>query len=226
MATWATAQTLVRSAPRRGPSGGTAPPPTPAGPATTPQAIGARGFENQTVRMIARTSIGGKRLRVRLTNAFAGTPVVVGAAHLAIRAKESAIVAGSDRPLTFNGKPGCTLGPGVVLFSDPVDLNVPPRHGSRGEPLLPRRDRAAHHPRDRPAQHLHLKGRGHDRAGGDGRAGDHPVLLLPGRDRRGGAGANAARAGHLRRFHHRRRPLHLGDQSQLAGTAGGATGGQ
>ena len=28
--------------------------------------------------------------------------------------------------MTFNGKPGCTIGPGVVLFSDPVDLNVPP----------------------------------------------------------------------------------------------------
>ena len=27
--------------------------------------------------------------------------------------------------LSFNGKPGCTIGPGVVLFSDPVELNVP-----------------------------------------------------------------------------------------------------
>jgi lysophospholipase L1-like esterase len=28
--------------------------------------------------------------------------------------------------LSFNGKPGCTLGPGVVLMSDPVDLTVAP----------------------------------------------------------------------------------------------------
>ena len=126
VATWATAQNLVRVAPARPPA---TPPSTaaePSGPATTTQAVGARGLSNQTVRMIVRTSIAGTRLRIRLTNAFGGTPVVVGAAHLAIRAKESAIVPGSDRSLSFNGKPGCTVFPGVVLFSDPVELSVPP----------------------------------------------------------------------------------------------------
>lgn len=122
VATWATAQTLVRQAPAR-PSA--TPAAGPAGAAATAQAIGTQGLRNQTVRMIARTSIAGQRLRVRLSNAFGGTPVVLGAAHLAIRGKESAIVADSDRALTFNGKPGCTIGPGVVLFSDPVNLNVP-----------------------------------------------------------------------------------------------------
>jgi lysophospholipase L1-like esterase len=130
VATWATAQTLIRPAapasimvqPPAVPAPGTAP----TGPSTTPQAIGARGFNNQTVRMIVRTSIGGKRLRIRLSNAFGGTPVMVGTAHLAIRAKDSGIVPDSDRSLKFNGKPGCTIPPGVVLLSDPVDLNLPP----------------------------------------------------------------------------------------------------
>jgi lysophospholipase L1-like esterase len=76
--------------------------------------------------MIARTSIGGRRLRVILSNAFGSEPLAVGAAHIAIRAKESEIVAGSDRALSFNGKPGCTVGPGMVILSDPVDLNVAP----------------------------------------------------------------------------------------------------
>jgi lysophospholipase L1-like esterase len=122
VATWATAQTLVRQAPLLPPA---APAAAPAGPTTTPQTVGARGLNNQTVRMMVRTSIGGRRLRVRLSNAFGGTPVVVGTAHLAIRGKESAIVPDSDRRLSFNGKPGCRIGPGVVLFSDPVELNVP-----------------------------------------------------------------------------------------------------
>lgn len=130
VATWATAQTLVRPAAPAAiavqPNTLPAPAATPTGPATTPQAIGARGFNNQTVRMIVRTSIAGQRLRIRLSNAFGSAPVVVGAAHLALRAKDSGIVPGSDRPLTFHGKPGCTLGPGIVLFSDPVELNVPP----------------------------------------------------------------------------------------------------
>src|SRR5215472_869726 len=75
VATWATAQALVRPAPPARPQGAAAAPAaaTPAAPANAAQAIGARGFNNQTVRMIVRTSIGGKRLRVRLTNAFGST---------------------------------------------------------------------------------------------------------------------------------------------------------
>jgi lysophospholipase L1-like esterase len=76
--------------------------------------------------MIARTSIGGHRLRITLFNAFGSQPLEVGAAHIAIRAKGSEIVAGSDRALSFNGKPGCPVGPGMVILSDPVDLNVAP----------------------------------------------------------------------------------------------------
>jgi lysophospholipase L1-like esterase len=76
--------------------------------------------------MMVRTSIGGRRLRIRLSNAFGAAPIALGTAHLAIRAKDSAIVPDSDRSLSFNGKPGCTIAPGVVLLSDPVELNVPP----------------------------------------------------------------------------------------------------
>jgi lysophospholipase L1-like esterase len=76
--------------------------------------------------MMVRTSIGGRRLRIRLSNAFGSAPIVLGTAHLAIRAKDSGIAPDSDRSLSFNGKPGGTIAPGVVLFSDPVELNVPP----------------------------------------------------------------------------------------------------
>jgi lysophospholipase L1-like esterase len=117
VATWATAQLLVRTPPPQPPGAAAAPPQQP------PLAV--RGFSNQTVRMIVHTSIGGRRLRVRLANAFAAAPVAVEAAHVAIRSKDSEIVPGSDRALSFNGKPGCTIGPGVVILSDPVDLNVP-----------------------------------------------------------------------------------------------------
>lgn len=105
VATWTTAQTLARTGPA---------------PATAP-----RGFTNQTIRMVARTSIPGKRVRVRLSSAFGSAPVKVGAAHVALRSKASAIVEGSDRALTFDGKPGVTIGPGVMILSDPVELNVP-----------------------------------------------------------------------------------------------------
>jgi len=106
--TWGTAESLLRLQ-----------------PPANPQAPGAAGFNNQTVRMIARTSIGGERLRIKVENAFGAPPVTIGAAHIALRAKDSEIVAGSDRAITFNGKAGCILSPGVERVSDPVDLKAP-----------------------------------------------------------------------------------------------------
>ena len=120
VATWTTALQLTRApAPAQ-----STPPPAAAG-APTPQSINARGFDNQTVRMMVRTSLSGRRARVALSNAFGSTPAQVSAAHIALRAKDSEIAPSSDRALLFDGKPGCTLGPGMVLYSDPVDLNVP-----------------------------------------------------------------------------------------------------
>jgi lysophospholipase L1-like esterase len=111
VATWGTAETLVRPQPPANPPAQSAP--------------GAAGFKNQTVRMVVRTSIGGQRVRIKMENAFGNPPVTIGSAHIALRAKDSAIVAGSDRALTFNGKPGFILSPGVVRVSDPVELKAP-----------------------------------------------------------------------------------------------------
>jgi lysophospholipase L1-like esterase len=52
--------------------------------------------------------------------------VAIGAAHIAIRDKDSAIVAGSDRALTFGGRPTATLYGGQTLVSDPVKLSIKP----------------------------------------------------------------------------------------------------
>ena len=74
-------------------------------PRRPPPPAAARGFNNQTVRMMVRTSIGGHACASAWRMPSAAAPVAVGAAHMALRAKDSAIVPGSDRPLTFNGKP-------------------------------------------------------------------------------------------------------------------------
>jgi len=116
VATWATAELLERT-PR---------PPAPAGSAPKNLPAGARGFENQTVRMAVRASMGGRRLRIKIENAFGSAPLVLGTAHIALRGKDSAIVEGSDHAITFDGKPGCTIGPGIVQISDPVEMSVQP----------------------------------------------------------------------------------------------------
>jgi lysophospholipase L1-like esterase len=82
-------------------------------------------FHEQTVRMIVRTSIGGKSARIQLSNTFGTKPVTVGAAHIALREKDSAVVSGTDRPLTFSGKPSATIPPGAEILSDAVNLDVP-----------------------------------------------------------------------------------------------------
>ena len=109
------------------PTGSAAPSSTPAVTTTAAAPLPLlQTLNNQTIRMILRTSIGGKRVRVRLSNAFNSMPVEVGSAHIALRATGSGIIATSDRALTFGGRSSFKLMPGVVVISDPVDLAVAP----------------------------------------------------------------------------------------------------
>jgi lysophospholipase L1-like esterase len=85
------------------------------------------GFHDQTVRMIVHTSIAGSALRLRLTNPFDSLPVQIGAVHVALRRSGSDIVPGSDRTVLFNGNGKVTVGPGMVIVSDPVGLALPPQ---------------------------------------------------------------------------------------------------
>ena len=85
-----------------------------------------RSLRNQTVRQIARVSLGGSRVRVELSNEYGTQPLVIGAAHVALAGEGSAIVAGSDRELTFGGEASVSVPPGAPILSDPVDLEVPP----------------------------------------------------------------------------------------------------
>ncbi|HEX4275005.1 MAG TPA: SGNH/GDSL hydrolase family protein, partial [Bryobacteraceae bacterium] len=132
VATWAAAEQQPRAiGPGRGrgpapaanaaavPSAPSAPPAAPR-PAPPPSS-----FQNQTLRMIVRTSLGGNRLRVHLSNVFGAMPLQIGAAHIALRSMDSAIVPGSDRPLTFNGKTAVMVPAGAEVLSDTVELNAP-----------------------------------------------------------------------------------------------------
>jgi lysophospholipase L1-like esterase len=85
----------------------------------------ATAYSNQTIRMFVRASVGGGRVRLQLSNAFGTAPVVLGPVHIALHGQGSAILAGSDRVLTFSGKPTVKIPPGAVTVSDPVSLNLP-----------------------------------------------------------------------------------------------------
>ena len=98
-----------------------APAAAPAKPGPAP----LRSFNNQTIRMVVNTSIGGRSVRVELANTFGTDRLKIGSAHIALRDHDSAIVPASDRKLTFSGLASATIPPGASMISDPVDLSVP-----------------------------------------------------------------------------------------------------
>jgi lysophospholipase L1-like esterase len=83
-------------------------------------------LKNQTVRMIVHTSLGGRQIRLNFSNALGNPIVQIGSARVAVHKAGGSVVPGTDRPVTFNGKPSCMLLPGVLTVSDPIDMKIPP----------------------------------------------------------------------------------------------------
>ncbi len=80
----------------------------------------------QTLRLPARVSIGGDKVRVRLSNATGVAPVTFDAASVAPQ-EAGAGATGTPVPLTFGGSASVTLAAGTEAYSDPVDLAVADR---------------------------------------------------------------------------------------------------
>jgi lysophospholipase L1-like esterase len=93
---------------------------------TTPAPAEGVAFANQTFRMNARVSIGGDRLRVRLSNAYGSRPLLVGTAYLGLRDAGSGLVSGSNKKLSFGGGDSVTIAAGALAVSDPVAFDLPP----------------------------------------------------------------------------------------------------
>jgi lysophospholipase L1-like esterase len=90
------------------------------------QAPPAPGFADTTLRQVVRVSLGGRRLRVRFSNAFGTTPLEVKSAGIALSAGAAAIRPGTARPLSFHGRSGVTIPPGAPMLSDALDFDLPP----------------------------------------------------------------------------------------------------
>jgi len=114
--TWTTAQQLVA------PTG----PPRPARQKGPEASNLPASLTDQTVRMVAHVSLGGRRVRVELSNMVNAQPLEVGAAHVATAKSGGEIVDGTDRVLKFGGSASFTIPPGAIAVSDPVDLEVAP----------------------------------------------------------------------------------------------------
>ena len=92
---------------------------------TTVQATVPGQIRNQTLRLIVWTTLGGSQVRVKLTNRFSTTPLVISAAHVARRQSGGTTMAGTDHALAFGGSASVTIAAGAEVWSDPVALTVP-----------------------------------------------------------------------------------------------------
>jgi lysophospholipase L1-like esterase len=81
-------------------------------------------FNDQTVRQIVRLSVGGERVRLRLTNEYGTKPVTIGAARVALADGAAGLEPGTEQVVTFGGRPSATIPAGAPLLSDPIDLTV------------------------------------------------------------------------------------------------------
>jgi lysophospholipase L1-like esterase len=83
------------------------------------------GFADTTLRQVAHISLGGRRLRVRFSNAFGETTLTLPSAHIARSTGGSAIDVSTDRALTFHGRTSVTIPAGALMVSDPLDFDLP-----------------------------------------------------------------------------------------------------
>jgi lysophospholipase L1-like esterase len=81
-------------------------------------------FNDQTVRQIVRLSVGGERVRLRLTNEYGAKAITIGAARVALADGTERLKAGSEHAVTFDGRASAVIPAGAPLLSDPIDLKV------------------------------------------------------------------------------------------------------
>src|SRR5262252_3588533 len=85
---------------------------------TAPAPAETGAFSNHTLRMNARVSLGGDRLRVRVSNAYGTRPLLVGAACIGLRDTGPGVVPGSNKRLSFGGAGSGTIAAGAFVIGD------------------------------------------------------------------------------------------------------------
>ena len=95
--------------------------PEPAEPAPNQPILNLR---DQTVRERVRISIGGSQIRIRLSNEYGSSPLLVGAVTVGVPKDPTTVKSGSIQAVTFGGRNSVTIPAGAPAISDPVALTV------------------------------------------------------------------------------------------------------
>lgn len=81
---------------------------------------------NCAVRQVVHVSIGGRALRLKLSNEFSNEPVEIKSVYIADALDSSLIDTGTARYLTFAGRRSTTILPGSVVTSDELGYDLHP----------------------------------------------------------------------------------------------------
>lgn len=81
-------------------------------------------LRDQTVRERVRISVGGSQIRIRLSNEYGSSPLLVGAVTVGVPKDPATIKSGSIKAVTFGGRNSVTIPADAPAISDPVALTV------------------------------------------------------------------------------------------------------
>ena len=91
---------------------------------TSQQTLGSMQLTDATVRMIARVTVPGDAVRIRLDNTYGTTPVKIGSAYVGQRIQNADVAPGSNEPVLFGGSSSVIIPAGGTVTSDPAWLQV------------------------------------------------------------------------------------------------------
>ncbi len=97
--------------------------------------VPAEGAVDQTFRLIVKPDLWGERFRIRMTNTFGTGVLVFDTVYIGVAGSGGNIVKGTNRPVPFGGAAVIMISPGGSIYSDAVDLKLPPGAMTEGRKL-------------------------------------------------------------------------------------------
>ena len=81
-----------------------------------------QGAQDQTFRLMVRPDIWGTHVRIRLSNVLGTRPVTFDGVYAGLQQGSSAVLQGTNQPVSFSGKSSVDIPAGASAWSDPVAL--------------------------------------------------------------------------------------------------------
>jgi lysophospholipase L1-like esterase len=94
------------------------------GLAEPPPLYRAPATDGRTVRQIVYPTLSGARIRVRVSNVYSKTPLVIEDLQLGVSAGGAALQPGTSAGFSFGGRRGIQVAPGAEVLSDPLPYDI------------------------------------------------------------------------------------------------------